>query len=212
MDSDWGLSEVSLLKSWWICPKRSASSEGQGSSWPWLLTASSSWKEISYRDSGVLGKEDLDNLLKDEEGWGIWGPGVWWAVCSSSVRGCWVWPESWWPHSLSCDSLTYQVQFVMHYSFASQEYTTNTLFIGKHLLIIFACPIIPRASFEAKLAWTQLRGEKRRCYPVMIALNCALSGISWQKSLTPSQEETALTRCWLLTVQVVLPWSGQAMV
>lgn len=74
--AEWGLSEVGLLKRWGVWPKRSASSEGQGSSWPCLLTASSSWREISYQDSGVLGEEDLEHLLKDEEGWGFWGPGV----------------------------------------------------------------------------------------------------------------------------------------
>lgn len=53
-----------------------SSSEGQGSSWPCLRTASSTWREISHQDSGVLGEEDLEHLLKDEEGWGKWSPGV----------------------------------------------------------------------------------------------------------------------------------------
>lgn len=50
--AEWGLSGQSTkVKRWGIYPKMSASFEGQGSNWPWLPTASSSWREISHQKS-----------------------------------------------------------------------------------------------------------------------------------------------------------------
>lgn len=117
-------------KRWGLCPKRSASSEGQGSSWPWLPTASSSWREISHRESGVWGKKTWSISVQSP-----WSPSLkrwgglghlrpWWVgLCAPTVLekpgGCTAVydlspDELWWSHSLSCDKLTYQVEFVMH--------------------------------------------------------------------------------------------------
>lgn len=70
-----------------LCPKRPASAEGQGSGWPWLPAAPSSWREISHQDSGSLEEEDLSlgeslckahdpHLFKVEEGYGMCLNGV----------------------------------------------------------------------------------------------------------------------------------------